>query len=486
MPLPSKRQLATALVWLIITAAGCVALARMQLIQLREAFETDARITHRLLSQRVVQHDAVMAMLALLQPPPDAAQPEQRLPSVYPQIIGVQKRTPGASWPDARLSAAETVSRALKRPQVAAADFARGRYFLVLAAEPNSYALQMDLRAVVPWSEWPMPPDTSPVRVTLVHENQEFILQPGRIGEGGWRFEFHKHLATDSQPFDVVALRQVGWRELPWAWMLAWALLIAALMVAVQATLDQRRSRQRAEELLRLGQVARLNALGELAAGMAHELNQPLTALLANTQAAQRMLAESPSDLTTAHRAMTQATEQARRAADVVGRLRRAVERPDTTPHLQPIKLLGAVNSALYLLEPELKRRAVTPQLAITQTAPVVMAEPVALEQIIHNLLMNALQALDQVPEHERQLVLTLASEDGHGLITVADTGPGLTASVMQRIFEPFFTTRKGGLGLGLSLCETLAGGMGGQLGAGHNVPRGAVFTLSLPLVSNT
>ena len=482
MKLPSKRQLAAVLAWCVITAAGCLVLARIQLVQLRDAFETDARIAHRLLSQRAVQHDAVMAMLALLQPPPDAAQPEQRLPSVYPQIIGVEKRSLDTSWTDTRLTAAETVSRALKRPVLAAADFARARYFLVLAAEPTSYALQMDLRAVVPWSEWPMAPDTSPVRVTLEQAGQQFVLQPGRIGEGGWRFEFQKQLATDSQPFNVVALRQVGWSGLPWAWMAAWALLVASLLVTAFVLLRQLRDRQRAEELLRLGQITRLNALGELAAGMAHELNQPLTALLANTQAAARLLAEDPPELATARGAMTQAAEQARRASDVVSRLRRTVERPDLSAQLQPVNLQEAVNNALYLLEPELKRRAVTPQLALQQASPVVLAETVALEQIIHNLLMNALQALDSVSVHERQLAIRLGVHGGLGLITVADTGPGIAADVLPRIFEPFFTTREGGLGLGLSLCETLASGMGGRLEAAHNAPRGAVFKLSLPL----
>ena len=485
MQLPSKRQLGVALAWCVITAVGCVALARMQLVQLREAFETDARIAHRLLSQRAVQHDAVIAMLALLQPPPDAAQPEQRLPSVYPQILGVEKRASGTSWADARLGAAETVSRALKRPQLAAADLARGRYFLVLAAEPTSYALQMDLRAVVPWSEWPMAPDTSPVQVTLEHDKQRFVLQPGRISEGGWRFEFRKQLATDSQPFDVVALRQVSWGELPWAWTAAWTLLVTSLMFAALALLRQRRDRQRSRELLRLGQVARLNALGELAAGMAHELNQPLTALLANTQAAARLLAEDPPELATARSAMMQAAEQARRASSVVGRLRRIVERPDVAAQLRPINLQDAVNSALYLLEPELKRLAVTPQLTIPQASPIVLADPVALEQIIHNLLMNALQALGQVPAAERQLVVKLATEGSLGLTTVLDTGSGIVPSVLPRIFEPFFTSREGGLGLGLSLCETLANTMGGRLHAAHNAPRGAVFTLSLPLADN-
>lgn len=469
---------------LVASLLGAVVLARLQLAQLRDAFETDARIAHRLLSQRVVQHDAVLATLALLQPGAEASAPEQRLSALYPQILGVQRRDRDATWVDARLAAAETLSRAVRRPVLAHVDLARGRYQLVLAAEPTSFALQMDLRATVPWSEWPMAPDTSPVRVTLEHDSQSFVVQPGRIGAGGWRFDFHKHLAADSQPFDVVAIRQVGWAELPWGWMAAWTLAVAGLLAGAGVLVRQREERRRAEELLRLGQVARLNTMGELAAGMAHELNQPLTALLANTQAAGRLLADDPPDLPTARDAMAQAVQQARRAADVVGRLRRAVQRPDTAAQAQSVVLQDAVRNALHLLAPELQRRQVASQVDAPDGPVAVLAEPVALEQIIHNLLMNALQALEQVSAPERQLLLTLTTSASHGVLTVADTGPGMAPEVLPRVFEPFFTTRTGGLGLGLSLCETLAGGMGGQLTAAHHTPRGAAFRLSLPLAS--
>lgn len=470
------------LLWGLITALGGVTLARIELAQQREAFETDARIVHRLLSQRVVQHDAVMATLALLQAAPGGSQPEQRLGSLYPQILAVQRRDAGVDWPDERLRVAETLSRALRRPALAGVDFARGRYLLVLAAEPASFALQMDLRAVVPWSEWPMAPDNSPVRVVLEHEGQDWVLQPGRLGKGGWRFDFHKHLAAESQPFNVVAWRQVGWRELPWGLMLAWAALVAAALAGWAALLRQRAARRRAEELLRLGQVARLNTLGELAAGMAHELNQPLTALLANTQASARLLDEDPPDLPVIRGAMAQAVEQARRASAVVGRLRRAVERPDLAAQLQAVDLQQAVQNALYLLEPEFNRREVLPRLELPPARVAVWAEPVALEQIIHNLLMNALQALERVPASERQLTVTVTASAAQGGITVTDAGPGMTDEVLARIFEPFFTTREAGLGLGLSLCETLASGMGGSLQAAQHTPRGAEFRLLLPL----
>ena len=472
------------LAWVAITLAGGVVLARWELTRLREAFETDARIMHRLLSQRVVQHDAILATLALLQPGPDGpveAAPEQRLPALYAQILSVQRRDRDTIWHTPALGAAEAASRQQKRPVLGAVDFTAGRYQLVLAAQPASYALTIDLRAMVPWTEWPQTPDTSPVRVALTDPGQTFVLQPGRPAQGGWAFEFHKHLAAESQPFDVVVTQTVGWSALPWAQMAAWALGVAGVLAALRHGLRQRAARRRAEELLRLGQVARLNTLGELAAGMAHELNQPLTAVLANTQAARRLLDEDPPELATARGAMAQAVEQARRAADVVGRLRRVVERPDLAGPTQAVNLADAVRRALYLLEPECQRCAVTP-LVLAPEPVTVLAEPVALDQIVHNLLMNALQALDKVPAAERQLTLTLAASAGRGHLAVEDSGPGIPAEVLPRIFEPFFSTREGGLGLGLSLCETLATNLGGTLTAAGRMPRGATFRLTLPL----
>jgi C4-dicarboxylate-specific signal transduction histidine kinase len=293
-------------------------------------------------------------------------------------------------------------------------------------------------------------------------------------------YGFQKQLAADSQPFDVVAQRHVGWAELPWTSILAWLVLVwAAVLGAVQVQ-RQRAGRQRAEALLRLDQVARLNTLGELAAGMAHELNQPLTAVLANTQAARRLLAEDPPELDVARNAMHQAAEQARRAADVLGRLRRTIERPDTPRTAQAIDLGTAIDRALYLLEPESTRR----QVVITRDTPpgvTAWADPVAVDQIIHNLLMNALQALERVPASERTLRLVTTLHGGEACLQVIDNGPGIAPDDLARLFEPFFSTRDGGLGLGLSLSESLAHGMGGQLTAAGHAPRGAVFTLTLP-----
>ena len=474
------------LLWLgagLLAALGAGLLARAELQRQREAFDTDARIVHRLLSQRVVQHDAVLATLALLQPVRGGEHAEQRLPAVFPQVLQARRRSEGEAWPIASLAQAEARSRERQRAALGDVDFAQGRYALVTAAGNGAYALLIDLKQTVPWDEWPMQPATSPVRVRLVLGDAHFTVQPGRAHppSPGWTFSFSKVLASDSQPFDVQAEVTLGWSALPWWRMLSWAALVLAAAYGWQAWRRQLTERRRAEELLRLGQVARLNTLGELAAGVAHELNQPLTAVLANTQAAQRLLADDAPDLPLAQTAMTQAAEQARRAAEVVGRLRRVVERPDTQGATTPTPLEQAARSALHLLEPEFKRRQASVALD-AEAAPTVLADPVALEQIVHNLLMNALQALEQVPPEQRQIRLTLSKQGPEGLLQVCDSGPGIPPEVLPRLFQPFFSTREGGLGLGLSLCETLAVGMGGSLGARNLTPQGAEFTLRLPI----
>ncbi|WP_285410328.1 ATP-binding protein [Variovorax sp. efr-133-TYG-130] len=482
------------LAWVVLTVAGAVWIARAELAQMHQDFETDVRIAHRLMSQQMVQYDAVLATLALLEPSTGADHPEQRLPSVYSSILRVQRRERDEPWPDAgpaasatpaALAAAEARSRSQHRADLASLDLAHGRYVLVIGATPFSYALDIDLAGSVPWRDWPMNPQVSPVRLSLQRDGQQLVLQPGRPTAGGWRFGLTKPLASPSQPFDLVAERQVGWGELPWRGIGAWAVATALLLAGLWMAQRQRIARRRAEELLRLGQVARLNALGELSAGLAHELNQPLTAVLANAQAARRLLDDEPPDLATARDAMGQAVEQARRAAGVVGRLRRVIELPEAAGDARPLVLQEVVRSAMHLLAPEFGRRGIVAQFDPTAQAPVrVQAEAVALEQIVHNLLMNALQALELVPAGDRRLAIAVGRNGAEGVLTVTDNGRGIAPDALPRLFEPFFSTREGGLGLGLSLSETLASGMGGSLSAANASPRGARFTLLLPLVA--
>ena len=235
------------------------------------------------------------------------------------------------SGPKRNCAAPKQQSLAARRAVLADADFANGRYLLLLAAEPASFALQMDLRAVVPWSEWPMAPETSPVRVTLEHDGQSYLLQPGAERRAAaWRFDFHKHLASDSQPFDVAAVRAGG---------------LGRTALGLDAGMGRRRGRlpggavrpaapARAAAARRRAVAAGPGGPAQCAGrtGGRHGARTQSAAdgVMANAQAAQRLLDDDPPELATARGAMAQAAQQARRAADVIGRLRRVVERPDT------------------------------------------------------------------------------------------------------------------------------------------------------------
>lgn len=489
-----QRAAGWVLAWAVAAGCGAAWLAHGRLQSLREVFDTDARIAHRLLSQRMVQHDAILGTLALLQPrqPASGQAPWRQLQRLYPQVLDVARRaaTAGESWPETwppGMAEAERRSQASGQAELALADLVRGRLYLVQAGLPASYALLLDLRATIPADEWPLPPATSPVRAWLALGGQEFVIQPGRAAAHGWNtwsWEVSKTLASPSQPL-VLHLRQpLDASVLPWTAMLGWALGCALAVAALRALLRQRVARRRAEQLLQLGQVARLNTLGELAAGMAHELNQPLTAVLSNSQAARRLLAEDPPEMDAARQAMGQAAEQAKRASAVVGRLRRLVERPGLAPQAEPLDLGQAVAEALYLLEPELRRRQVQ---VMVQAAdlPAAQADPVAVQQILHNLLVNALQAMDEQPPAARHLRVELARRDSRLMVAVHDSGPGVAPEMRQRLFTPFATGRAQGLGLGLTLSQSLAESMGGslELAASAATPPqgGARFELLLP-----
>ena len=480
----------------VVAGALCAAAVRWDIAERRAAFQAEARAAHRLLSQRAAQHDAILATLVLLDAPAGAAgRPAARLPALYPQVLQVWRRGRGEAWPDTDLDAAEAASGRAQHAVAAALDRARDRYALVLAGEPAAYALQIDLQRWMPWDDWPFDRG-GPVRVELRLGRQTVTLQAG-LEPGLWAggvtpgFVFTQALDLPSQPFTLHVQRATGPADWPWAVLLgvlAGTVLLFGLGLAVQ---QQRARRRRAEALLRLSRTARLNALGELAAGLAHELNQPLAAVAASTQAARRLLDDEPLPADTLHEALDHAAAQARRAAAVLARLRRLVERPDTAAALQAVALGTAVQQVLHLLEPETHRRGV--RVTVLGAAPPVQADPVALEQIVHNLLMNALQALEAVPEDARHVRLVLSTAAGQGVLTVSDSGPGLAPEVSARLFEPFNSQRPGGLGLGLSLCESLASGMGGTL-KGQNADAvdaadatdagGAVFRLALPLAS--
>ncbi|MFK7603539.1 sensor histidine kinase [Deinococcus sp. SM5_A1] len=225
-----------------------------------------------------------------------------------------------------------------------------------------------------------------------------------------------------------------------------------------------------------LAHVSRLSTLGEMGAGLAHELNQPLTAIVSYGQAAARLLDEPEPDLARVRHAVGASVTQAVRAAQIIVRLRQWVRRaPSRT---RPTDLVQAVQNVLTLCRADLNRLGVSVVTAYAD-APLVQTDPVQLEQIVLNLLRNALDAVQDTPDPVIELSIVL--EGGGWNLSVRDNGPGIAAEVAPRLFTPFTTSKAGGLGLGLSLSQTLAQGMGGDLSGANAGVGGAVFILSLP-----
>lgn len=504
----SRQGWAWAAAATLVMLLGATALVRWDIAARRDAFAVDARIAHRLLSQRAAQFDAVLATLMLVAQQHDAEAHAQRLPAVWPGIVAAHRSDADHPWHDTTLAAAEQQSRALppgrRHAVLSNVDPARMQYTMVLAGTPASWALRVDVVRLVPPDEWPFSP-AGPVRAWLAAGAQELLLHPGAAADAQPAgltpgFTFAKLLASPSQPFELRLQRATGPVEWPWLGLMLWALLCAVAARAGWVALRARDMQRRQAELMRMAQVGRLNTLSELAAGVAHELNQPLAAVLASTQAARRLLlqagpADNPApatdslDLPAVEQALTLAASQAQRASGVLTRLRRLVQNPLQSVELQAVDLRHLCLQMLDLLRPELQRRGIHTE--VIGQAPAVWADPVMVEQIIHNLLSNAMQAFEAAGTSSPQISLELQAlpEVLQVQFRVSDNGPGISSDQLDHVFEPFYSTRAGGLGLGLPLCQTLAEALGGtlqarQAGAADGGMRGAELRLTLPQAS--
>lgn len=469
----------------------------------RVRFETDARIAHRLLSQRVVELDAIAQTLMISgwTPAPEGL---EYLRQSYPQIETIEFRAQDQSWPDGVRQQAEILAREHRSPaagwgnigETSGGIFPPG-YWLVSNPGTHGTALALKIRLdrLRPEQDWPK----SSAAFFLSFQGQRYELQQAKGREVmGIPFRFSKPLAAPGQGFLLEAEQVLPFTQWPW-WQLGAATLLWLLLAAAARSLwQQYRARQRAEGLLHLGQVARLNTYGELAAGVAHELNQPLTAILANCQAAERLIAEISSDAQAfpdtwdesrplLQQALAQSVAQAKRGADVILRLRKAIARPlghEAGEKTGRQALDVPIRTVLNLLAPDFRQQGIhVLRSGESSDGLFVAADGVGLEIILHNLLQNAAQALQRLPlEQSRQIEINVTRDGPQVAIRIIDNGPGLSPETLDKLFTPFYSTRPDGLGLGLTLCESLARNQGGALTAGNCSQGGAVFCLSLPM----
>jgi PAS domain S-box-containing protein len=257
------------------------------------------------------------------------------------------------------------------------------------------------------------------------------------------------------------------------------------LLEIVGMTMDVT-ERKQAEEALRqayadLTRVSRITTMGELTASLAHEINQPIAAAVANANAALRWLAAATPDLDEARSTVEAIVDNARRAAEIVARTRKLFEKGEILR--EPIAIDEVVRETVMLLGGEAARESASIRLFLAGGAAEVEADRVQLQQVLMNLVLNAIDAVKE-GDGRRELAVTseLAENNCQVMVSVSDTGVGLPVGGSDHLFETFFTTKPHGTGMGLSISRSIIAAHGGRLWAEANHPRGAVFRFALPV----
>ena len=246
-----------------------------------------------------------------------------------------------------------------------------------------------------------------------------------------------------------------------------------------------RKSERRYSEIqMELAHVNRVTTMGELSASIAHEVMQPIAATVNNAKAALNWLNAQPPNLEEAREALGETVKEGNRTTDVIGRIRALIKK--APPRKDALEINRTILECIGLIRGEIVKNGVSVQTQLAEGLPLIQGDRVQLQQVILNLIINAVEALSSVREGARELVITTGKGEPDGvLVVVRDSGPGLSSAGLDRIFEAFYTTKPGGLGMGLSICRTIIEAHRGRLWATAAQPQGATFQFTLPAQSN-
>jgi len=308
-------------------------------------------------------------------------------------------------------------------------------------------------------------------------------FHPEDRAEEGWRAAF-----AAGQPFEKEArLRQA---DGAYRWFLLRAVPLRderGSVVKWYGTSTDIEDRKSAEEALletqhRLAQITRIQAMGELAAAIAHEVNQPLTAIVTNANFSLRQLTGSSPNLEELRAAIKEIVNDGTRASAVVARIRGLLVKGAS--RRAEIDINDIIQEVVSLLRNELTRNRIHLRAEVAASLPRVQGDPVQLQQVLINLIMNAVEAMRLSTERPRKLVIRSGKSADGVLVQVQDAGPGISPEVAGRIFEPFFTTKAEGIGMGLAISRSIIESHGGQLSI-VPVQQGAVLQFTLPVSSD-
>ena len=228
-----------------------------------------------------------------------------------------------------------------------------------------------------------------------------------------------------------------------------------------------------------LAQVARLTTMGGLAASIAHEINQPMAAIVANGKASLRWLAHTPPNLDEVRDCLNCIVKDGRHASDIIGSIRAIFKKSDEKK--APLDVNALIREVLRLMHGEIEIGRVSVQTELNSKLPKVLGHRIQLQLVFRNLIMNAIEAMSSVTDRGRVLIIRSETKSPGVRIAVADSGTGIDPESMDRIFQAFFTTKSQGTGMGLSICRSIVEAHGGQLSASRSHPHGSIFEIVLP-----
>ena len=265
-------------------------------------------------------------------------------------------------------------------------------------------------------------------------------------------------------------------------YMISFAFLAIIISMSYQLAVDAMRTSQYAQELQQSQQaverLARANLLGELSSTLAHELNQPLAAILNNAQAGRRLLVSEPAKLADIEDILDDIIRDDTRAADIIERLRKLLQAGEAVH--EPLDINALLQETIDLLRDDISHQQVTAVLEFGKDLPDVLAGRTEIQQVAINLVMNALHALRDTPVDQRQLVIRTTCQNDTVTVTVRDTGRGISADDLPRVFEAFFTRKSEGLGMGLAIARRIVEAYGGRILAESTVTGGTTLTFTL------
>jgi C4-dicarboxylate-specific signal transduction histidine kinase len=230
-----------------------------------------------------------------------------------------------------------------------------------------------------------------------------------------------------------------------------------------------------------MAEVARVTSLGVLSASIAHEVNQPIAAARNNAVSALRFLSRSPPDLVVVREALDCVVSDVDRAGNVIGGIRKLITKTPA-PRDDRLDVNEAIREMIVLTRGEALKNGVSVLMQLAEGLPLIQGDRVQLQQVVLNLILNAVESMSSVDDARRELSIgTGRREADEILVAVRDSGPGIDPEHLERVFDSFYTTKPDGMGLGLSICHSIIDAHGGRLWAAPNEPRGAAFQFTLP-----